>query len=140
MTDTPKLPSELSEDLRTVLTEITGWRHKHKGRGRIPEDIWDAAVAVSCVEGAEWVAEVLRLPFSSLSQRMDLAQRGPGPTHITKFVEVTSEVANDDKPPPVAVITVTGPKGEHFSVELPPDAWDTGGDIIGAFLWYLERP
>ena len=141
MTSPSRIPRKYaSEALFAVYKELSRWREKHGGRGRIPEHIWDRAVAVACIEGSALVGAVLQLPIDSLAQRVLEAEEPLDQTETAKFVELTAEVCTDDVPSPVAVIEMTGPHGEYLRVELSPDAWEAGGIVVDTFLAYLERP
>ncbi len=133
MTIPPWIPARLTAELRAVASELSYWREKHDGRGRIPESIWAEAVAIAQLEGPIPVAAALQLPLDSLTQRMEEAEE-------PKFVDLTAEVSNDDVPGPMAVVTMMGPNGEYLRVELTPDAWEAAGVIVDTFFEYLERP
>jgi hypothetical protein len=81
------------------LSEIQGrlarWRRQHGGRGRrIPEALWEQAVAVARVEGVPATARALRIPDERLERRVSgqgSGGRSPRAEAALAFVEIERE-------------------------------------------------
>ena len=84
MTIPPWIPARLTAELRAVASELSYWREKHDGRGRIPESIWAEAVAIAQLEGPIPVAAVLQLPLDSLTQRGGAGRQTSSPGGATR--------------------------------------------------------
>jgi hypothetical protein len=103
---TRDLPARL-EGLRRRFEQ---WRRKRKGRERIPEPLWIAAVKAAGRYGVHRTAKALRVDYYSLKKRMD----------ETSAVTAGRAAATAGKKPAAAA-------GTKF-LELPVAAWPGGGE------------
>ncbi len=76
-------------DLKTLQRQVAAWRRAQRGRPRLPNDLWDAAVSLAGLKGVSWVARALHLDYCRLKRRCTqgagtASQPAPPPT----FVEV----------------------------------------------------
>lgn len=68
MTQENKFPPTLG--LSEVKHQFEEWRKTKKGRERIPEKLWEAAVSLSKVHSISRISNVLRLNYSALKNRI----------------------------------------------------------------------
>lgn len=59
-----------SPQAHEVLEQIKEWRQNKKGHQKMPEDLWQKAVAVSKIHGASSVATFLNIGRSGLHRRL----------------------------------------------------------------------
>ena len=68
MTQGNKFPPPLG--LSEVKQQFEEWRKAKKGRERIPEKLWNAAVSLSKKYSISWISKELRLNYSALKNRI----------------------------------------------------------------------
>jgi hypothetical protein len=117
-------------ELGAVRERVEQWRESRKDVGeRIPEELWSAAVEVARVEGVYATSKALRFSYTSLKERVNLAQgqgrEGPGarlegPT----FVELGGGPVGSGK----TVIEIVGRSGGRMRMEL---SGTSGMDMMG---------
>ncbi len=56
-------------DLEALQRQVNAWRRAQRGRSRLPNDLWDAAVSLAGAKGVSWVARALRLDYHRLKRR-----------------------------------------------------------------------
>ena len=61
-------------DIDEVRTRFENWRQTRKGKARIPDELWSAAVAVARRDGVNQTAAALHLDGGKLSGRCRPAQ------------------------------------------------------------------
>ena len=116
------------------------WREQYGGRGQpIPEDLWDAAVAVARVEVVDATARALRLDRARLTRRMGRGSVGLGlpeqPGDASDgFVEVD---ARGLCAPGQTVVRFEGRDGERLEVELSAYALDVV--VLARAFWSRTR-
>jgi hypothetical protein len=75
-------------DINEVRTRFASWRQTRKGKARIPDELWSAAVEVARRDGVNQTAVALHLDGGKLKRRMmaigPVPDRGMSPA----FVEV----------------------------------------------------
>jgi hypothetical protein len=103
--------------LITVHRRLEQWRRRHGGPGtRIPEDLWDEAVAAARVDGIEATARALRLDPERLERRVceqpEPHTNGGGRSQFVELqaVEVGSAARN--------VIELLAADGERMRIEI----------------------
>lgn len=65
-----------AEQLKALCGRVEHWRaHRGGGRSVVPEDLWNAAVAVARVEGVYATSKALRFNYNSLRDRLILGDR-----------------------------------------------------------------
>ncbi len=79
-------------DLTALQRQVAAWRRAQRGRSRIPEDLWAAAVSLAGSEGLSWVARALHLDYYRLKRRCtEGAGAASKPAPSPAFVEVQLE-------------------------------------------------
>ena len=123
-----------------VLTEVERvrqrfehWRRTREKRSRIPERLWNAAVAVAGSYGVNSTARALGLDYYELKKRLD---SGPGATVVEKqgmetFVEVVPAAAAFQ---PECVVELESARGTKMRIHLKgvgaPD-----GALLRSLFW-----
>jgi len=110
------LPARL-EGLRRRFEQ---WRRTRKGRSRIPEPLWAAAVKVAGTYGIHRTAKTLRVDYYALKERVEGA-----PAVTASKMPAGSKLLG-----PPAVTASMAPReaaGARF-LELPPSAWPGPGE------------
>jgi len=74
-------------DVGEVRTRFENWRQNRKGKARIPDELWSAAVEVARRDGVNQTATVLHLDGGKLKRRMMVAGSPPDKT-APAFVEM----------------------------------------------------
>jgi len=70
---------EVPAGLASIRRRLESWRRTRKKRRRIPEPVWSAAVKVAGRHGVNRTANVLRLDYYSLKDRVEREETsGPG--------------------------------------------------------------
>ncbi len=113
----------------SVLRErVERWRERREGaRGRIPEELWRAAVGVARVEGVYATSKALRFNYYSLKARLDeagseeLGERIEG----AAFVELApGQLGGCGK----TVVELVGRKGGRLRIDV---SGTSGVDVVG---------
>ena len=112
---------EDSTQLIGLKERVAQWRDQRGGRGgRIPGDLWDAAIAVARREGVLATAEAIGFNKGRLADRLarvavgDEVERGDGAEGKGEVGFVELEVA---RPGGAVVVDVLGRHGERMRVE-----------------------
>lgn len=66
------------------------WRQNRKGKARIPDELWSAAVAVARKEGVSRTATELRVEWNHLKRRMTAASAAAPKPALPAFVELVA--------------------------------------------------
>ena len=91
MADAAKGTSGISAD--EVRERFAEWRHTRAKKARIPDELWDAAMAVARREGVNRTAQALHLDGGKLMRRLVAAGSEPEPKSKdapTTFIELVS--------------------------------------------------
>lgn len=102
-----------------VSRRIQQWRQTREKRSRMPEPLWDSAVALAREYGLYATAQGLRVSYGSLKTRMTAASqlRRPGaPT--TRFVELGPAAPFGAEQGAAAVVELTGRDGQKLTLRL----------------------
>lgn len=83
--------AELPKDLRQARSRFQAWRSGRRGRGRIPEELWQVAVGLVRQHGVSRTAAVLGLDYYCLKKRAEQSAKVL-PARRPTFVEVPSPV------------------------------------------------
>lgn len=75
-------------DIDEVRTRFETWRQTRKGKARIPDELWSAAVGVARRDGVNQTATVLHLDGGKLKRRMMATRSVPDHTPPPAFVEM----------------------------------------------------
>lgn len=105
--------------LEALGRRLRRWRERHGGRGRrIPEALWDEAVALARREGVESVARALRLDGAGLARRV--AARGAESEARSEAIEGFVELsASELSTPERSAIEMVNGAGERLRIEVP---------------------
>src|SRR5437660_9781712 len=82
-------------DIDEVRTRFESWRQTRKGKARIPDELWSAAVEVARRDGVNRTAAALHLDGGKLKRRMMASDSVPSAGASQAFVELlTSDSAS----------------------------------------------
>ena len=95
-------------DVGEVRTRFENWRQNRRGKARIPDELWSAAVEVARRDGVNQTATVLHLDGGKLKRRMMVAGSAPVKT-APAFVEM---MVPDAAVPSECTIELEGRKGK----------------------------
>ena len=84
----PKKQLVLQDDLHTARESFEQWRSARKKRERIPDSLWEAAMALSETYSAFRIAKTLRLNYKELKHRIHARQ---SQSTSPEFVELNVE-------------------------------------------------
>lgn len=117
--------------LEEVRQRVKGWRETRPKLEPMPQELWDAAVALACEHGVYRVARALRVDYGKLKQLLELGEAGVarGDAGEGGFAVMTLPV------PGVAEPMITGAEvelydadGSRLSIRLPSHG---GLDVVG---------
>jgi hypothetical protein len=75
-------------DIEQVRTRFEDWRQRRKGKARIPDELWSAAVEVARRDGINQTATALHLDGGKLKRRMTATGPVPDRRMPPAFVEM----------------------------------------------------
>jgi hypothetical protein len=101
-----KTPSVNLEEAKARFEE---WRQNRRGKGRIPAELWLAAVAVAREEGLNRTARELHVAWDDLKRRMAITGDVPRQPGSPAFVELVAPRAASL---PECVIELEGRRGK----------------------------
>jgi hypothetical protein len=101
--------SASAPDVAKVRTRFEEWRLNRKGKARIPDELWSAAVEVARRDGVNQTATVLHLDGGKLKRRMMAAGSVPDKAAAPSFVEM---VVPHTTVPSECTIELEGRKGK----------------------------
>jgi hypothetical protein len=87
VTSYPNTPS-----IAEVQAQFDNWRKTRRKRGKIPDQLWEAAVELAGLHGISKVASVLRLNYDRLKKRFEKASLPAKQNHdasVFPFIELT---------------------------------------------------
>jgi len=96
-------------DIEQVRTRFEDWRQSRKGRARIPDELWSAAVEVARRDGINQTATLLRLDGGKLKRHLMAAGSVTDKTTAPAFVEM---VVPHTAIPSECTIELEGRKGK----------------------------
>ncbi|MBX3746283.1 MAG: hypothetical protein KF833_13335 [Verrucomicrobiae bacterium] len=109
-------------DLADLQRQLVAWRHRQRGRPRLPEEVWTAAAALSSSLGVSRVSHALGLDFHKLRRRCSsppaITPRAEG---LPGFVELhlRGAVHHDGGP---FRIELSGAHGARMTIALGHDS------------------
>ena len=122
-----RTPSPLPESIERVQRRFERWRRlgKTKGRSRIPEALWRAAVELAGEHGTYKAARALRLDYQGLKSRLSEPTRNGlrrGVPRGSAFVELLPATVTDAAE---CVVELEDRRGSKMRIHLkggaPPD-------------------
>lgn len=96
-------------DIGEVRTRFEDWRQTRKGKARIPDELWSAAVEVARRDGVNQTATLLHLDAGKLKRRMMATGSVPDKAPAPAFVEM---VVPHTAVPSECTIELEGRKGK----------------------------
>lgn len=93
-------PTPAPDSLHQVVEAFTHWRTQRKGRGRIPEALWEQALSLVGHYPVTKITAALGLDFSAFKQRCNDRDLPLRKTKAPAFVEV---LASSAPPSPLAL-------------------------------------
>lgn len=115
--------------LERLTKRVQVWRERREhSRSRVPEDLWNEAVAVARIRGVHPTAKAIRFGYYELKARVDNAASAQLERTHTAFVEVQMPTA----PPSVGetrmVVELTSNRGRRMRIEVADArSMDLGG-------------
>jgi hypothetical protein len=91
------------------------WRRTRKGRSRIPEALWTAAVKAAGKYGLNPTARALRLDYHALKKHVEAAGNLPDGSAVATFVELAPPVAVSARE---CILELEDPAGSKMRVHL----------------------
>jgi len=103
-----------------VSRRIEHWRETRAKRGRMPERLWDAAVALAREHGVYATAQGLRVNYDSLRDRVAAGpgKREGGKAASAAFVELGPAMPLGPVSPTGPVVELTGADGQKLTLRL----------------------
>lgn len=139
----------LGAQLMQLQARVAHWRKNRKSaRSRIPQELWDEAVAVARVDGVHATAKALRLNYYDLKKRFEQRQAKTSSgvelstvsdegteQSATQFVQLQLQSSDVGRDQPV-VVELTGRGGDRMRIETRDGA---GLDVVGMVQAFWSR-
>jgi hypothetical protein len=113
----------LPAGVKQVRGHIEQWRRTRKGRSRMPEPLWDAAVVLAQEHGVYGISQALRVSYDSLKARLARAPKAEtrvkGSAVAAEFVELSPGSAIMAAGPGGTVVEVVERNGTKLTIRLP---------------------
>ncbi len=130
----------LPAGVKELRGRIEQWRRTRKGRSRMPEPLWDAAVAFARVHGVYGISQALRVSYDSLKTRLTRAPkaeaRSRGSAAAADFVELAAVPPLMGPPATGTVVEVVERNGTKLTISL---AAGTPLDIAALMKGFRSR-
>lgn len=84
----------VADSLSRLAARIEAWRNGPKKSKQMPEELWQAAMALSKVHSVYHVSQTLRINYKNLKKRVTLQMQKSLPEvkdHLPRFIEVGLE-------------------------------------------------
>jgi len=110
----------LPDSVSRVRVRVEHWRERRAKRGRMPEELWEAAVSLAQSHGLYPIARALRLDYGSLQKRLVRSPgSGSGDTDsVGRFVEIDAMHLVRGLEPGGAVVELSDAEGTKLVVRL----------------------
>src|SRR3954453_15291926 len=135
------MPTALSDDLSRTRALFEHWRATRSGGGKIPEELWQAVIALRGRYPASQLCRELHLSTGALRARLREAEAQPVATANPEFVPLPLEalglpVANRTATPAEAPIRLVWERadGTRLQLLLPASWWARAESLCQAFL------
>jgi hypothetical protein len=114
---------------------IRRWRSEHAAYTRMPEDLWDGAVALARVDGAYAVARDFGVRYETLKRRVEESLAGGRAQGMTTgFVELDASEVFDEGGRAGTVVELSGADGTKLTVRLACGEKLDVAALTGTFL------
>ncbi len=122
------------KQLDALLGQIQDWRGRRKVPGPMPEELWEAAVALAKDCGVCRMARALTLDYTALRKRTEkLLEAGVvKPTFVQ--LPATLAMENAALTSPGATIEISAPNGSLLRIHLEAGCGMEAAGIVAAFL------
>ena len=106
--------------MEQVSQRVEHWRETREKRGRMPERLWAAAVALARKHGVYATAQGLRVNYDSLSARVGArrSKRRASKARGAAFVELGPALPLSPTSPTGPVVELTGADGQKLTLRL----------------------
>lgn len=102
---------------RSIARRVARWQATRAGRARMPEALWDEALALAGQVGVYQAAAVLGLSYSTLKRRFDAEVQGPELTaEVPAFVEWLAPAVGGSVAE--CVVEFESPRGARLRLEM----------------------
>ncbi|RLB55675.1 MAG: hypothetical protein DRI90_19275 [Deltaproteobacteria bacterium] len=112
----------LPAGVKELRGRIEQWRRTRKGRSRMPEPLWDGAVAFARVHGVYGISQALRVSYDSLKTRLTRAPkaeaRRQGSAVAADFVELAAVSPLMAPPATGTVVELVERNGAKLTISL----------------------
>ena len=125
-------PDTLSPEIEAVRERIEEWRRTRAKRSRVPEDLWQAAVALAGEHGAWRISRALRVRYEGLKSRAMTPAPSPTPTSAPGFVDMTKVLVGVGAEGGSTTVDLSRADGTRLLLRLPSGAVDVQS-LIRAF-------
>jgi hypothetical protein len=122
------------DQLESMRRWIKRWRRTQPAYARMPEELWEAAVALARVDGAYAVARDLGVNYATLKRRVECAAPGRAPSAGAGFVELDAAEVFGAREQTGTVVELAGADGTKLSVRLRGSEPLDVVALAGAFL------
>jgi len=115
--------------LERLTKRVAAWRERRAHpRSRVPEELWNEAVAVARTRGVHATAKAIRFGYYELKARMDNAASAQLERTHTTFVEVQMPTAPPNVGEARMVVELTSSRGRRMRIEVADArSMDLGG-------------
>lgn len=126
------LPAGISQ----VRRRIDYWRETREKRSRMPEHLWEAAVALAEEHGVYPVARGLRVSYESLKHRAAASAKNHTAPHQVPagFIELSPMATVGMRPVSGAFVELVHPDGAKLTINLPAENELDVASLAGVFL------
>jgi hypothetical protein len=125
-------PDTLPAEIEAVRERIEEWRRTRAKRTRMPEELWEAAVALAGKHGAWRISRALRVRYEGLKSRAMLLATVPTLPSAPGFVDMTSVLGAASSNDSSTTVDLSRADGTRLLLRLPSGAVDVQS-IIRAF-------
>lgn len=106
---------EVPARLEGLRRRFEDWRRTRKGRSRIPETLWTAAVKAAGKYGLNPTARVLRLDYYALKKRLEATGHLSDGGAVATFVELAPSMSSGSRE---CILELEDPGGSKMRVHL----------------------
>jgi hypothetical protein len=121
--------------MEAMRQRIRRWRSEHAAYARMPEELWDAAVALARVNGAHAVARDLGVRYETLKRRVEESLAGGHAQGLTTdFVELDASEVFGRQEGAGTVVEFSWPDGAKVTMRLGRGEKLDVAALTGTFL------
>ncbi len=108
----------LPPDIEAVRQRIEEWRQTREKRTHMPEELWQAAVALVAAHGKWRVAKALRVRYEGLKARLAPPETCSESKQAPGFVDLTSVLGSTRNEGPATTVELSRPDGTRLSLRF----------------------